>query len=164
MKSLLVIVAAVFFSSRVMSQQNFLAYSQMVLNKNEAGVSTAFSRTSGVEKDSLVLTYLGTVKDITGRRYKVLTSIWFWGISSRATSRIILFDMKNAYIGDFHLTMIDELPVRIVDDKLVFNCKKMLDAKTPLEFEINFSNGIPSTIFLYEDDKHGSEYEFARNL
>ena len=81
-----------------------------------------------------------------------------------ATSRIVLFDIHYNYLGDYHLTMIDELPIEIVEDKLVFNYTVNEVGTHPHQFTIDFTNGIPAKIFLFESLSSGSEYQFSKNL
>ena len=48
------------------------------------------------------LKYLGDVLTKKGMKLKILTSVYYWGKSHRATSRILIFNVKNQ-IGRAHV-------------------------------------------------------------
>jgi hypothetical protein len=79
-----------------------------------------FNNKSQHQYDSLVLIYLGQITTKNGRLLKFLTSRWFWGTSPGATSRIVVFNSKNQYLGNYYLTMTYDIPDKIERSFLIF--------------------------------------------
>ena len=135
---------------------------QTALKRGEIGKEISISE-KGKNHDSLVLVYLGEIETKKHRHLKVLTSRWYWGLAPRATSRIIIFNRKDQYLGDFYLTMTCDVPDRIEGAFLVFTSKKECDDTPGLVTKISFRNGIPKT-FLLDFGEGGNIYSFAQNL
>src|SRR5215213_4681854 len=72
---------------------------KVALEHDEVGKEISFSQTKGKNHDSLVLVYLGDIETKRGKKLKILTSRWYWALSPRATSRIIVFNQENQYLG-----------------------------------------------------------------
>lgn len=137
---------------------------QKVLTRNQIGKEFAFNKSKAGYYDSLVLVYLGNIKTKKGRVVKVITSRWYWGSGPRATSRIIIFNSKNQYLGDYYVTMTDDVPDRIEGTSLVFVNAKRGNCVPGLVTKVNFRNGIPREFFLKCDERYGDVYSFQQNL
>src|SRR5215210_4433701 len=121
---------------------------QFVLHKANIGKEYKFDKTKSKDQDSLLLVYLGKIVTQNGRVLKILTSRWYWGLAPRATSRIILFNGKNQYLGDYYLTTTYVVPDKIEASSLVFIKEKGSDCTRGLVTKINFKKGIPKQFFL----------------
>jgi len=106
------------------------------------------------------LRFLGLIHTIKGKNYKILTSIWIWGLSQRATSRILVYTDKNEYVGNYYLTTIDDAPNYIKNNKLVFiNKGNACDSK--LVTYVSFDNGLPKEFFRKCKGNYGDSYTFS---
>ena len=106
------------------------------------------------------LTYLGQVTTNRGQIFKIVNSIWFWGLSHRATSRILIFNRKNQYVGSYYLTTAYDLPSSLIDGKLIFkNTDKDCDKK--LTTIVNLKIGIPRRFFRKCNGTSGDIYSFS---
>lgn len=137
---------------------------RLVLEHDEIGKAISFDQTKEENYDSLVLVYIGDIKTKKGRHLKILTSRWYWGISKRGTSRIVVFNQKNQYLGDYYLTMTYEVPDKIEGTSLVFVNKKESDCAPNVVTKVSFLNGIPKSFFLKCKGQYGDIYSFAQNL
>src|SRR5690348_12821568 len=99
MKCILIILPVVFFHATSSAQVNPGHAFQTVLKKAKIGKEVIFNHSKRDDLDSLVLIYLGKIKTKDGRTLKILTSRWYWGFAPRATSRIVIFNDKNQYLG-----------------------------------------------------------------
>jgi hypothetical protein len=91
------ILALFLVSSIGYGQVNHKKAFQLALEYNEVGKEISFSQSKGENYDSLVLVYLGDIRTKKGQHLKILTSRWYWGISKRGTSRIIVFNQKKQF-------------------------------------------------------------------
>lgn len=105
------------------------------------------------------LTYLGNVKTKSGKTYKIMTSVWLWGLSRRATNRILVFNSLNQYIGEYSVTMISDLPKKFKNGILIFENKNN-DCDQNVSSKINLKNGIPKQFFRECKSGSGDIYEF----
>lgn len=153
-----------FSSSLSFAQVNHTKAFQLVLEGDDMGKEYSFSRKKGDSYDSLVLIYLGEVKTDKGRVLKILTSRWYWGLSPRATSRIIIFNQKNQYLGDYYLSMTYDIPDKIEDNFLVFVNNQESDCTPNLVTRVSFKRGIPKRFFLPCKNNMGDIYSFEQNL
>lgn len=109
------------------------------------------------------LTYLGLLHSKTGVSYKIINSIWVWEQAHRATTRILIFNESNKYIGNYPLTMVDDLPSFIKDNKLVFkNKRNSSDCDFKTITNIDFDNGIPHEFFRKCRGNTGDFYTFDK--
>ena len=105
------------------------------------------------------LRYLGQVKTKRGVNIKIVNSIWVWGLSHRATSRILIFNDKNQYIGNYYLSITYDLPTKLKNGRLIFmNTEPGCDNK--FVTILNLENGIPKQFFRKCKDKSGDLYTF----
>jgi hypothetical protein len=161
MKRILTISLIVFFRSAMSFAQDNAAHAfQTTLKRGEIGKEVIFNRSKDDYFDSLVLVYLGEIKTTNNKHLKILTSRWYWGSSPRATSRIIVFNEKNQYLGDYYLTMTYDVPDKIERTSLVFLRNKERTATQ----RISFKHGIPKQFFLKLKGELGDIYSFGQNL
>ncbi|WP_316793727.1 hypothetical protein [Pedobacter frigoris] len=128
-----------------------------VLRTNHVGKTYKFN----TEDNSVThLRFLGTIHTKEGKKYKILTSIWTWGLSKRATSRILVYTDQNKYIGNYYLTTIDDVPNYIKNNKLVFlNKGRACDPK--LVTYVSFDNGVPKEFFRKCKGNDGDFFTFS---
>ena len=107
------------------------------------------------------LKYLGELKSVNGSIYKIVTSVWIWGISNRATNRILIYNIDNKYIGNYKVSGCEDLPEKINNNKIVFTNAIHNDCDSKLNTLISFSKGIPKEIFLKCKGKMGTIYSFS---
>jgi hypothetical protein len=139
----------------------FTAYTT-VLQQAQAGKQYSFDKSKKNDLDSLVVVYLGQIVTTKGKVLKFLTSRWYWGTAPRATSRIVVFNEKNQYLGDYYLTMTYDVPDKLEDNYLVFISNKNSSSCPPgVVTRISFKNGIPKQFFV---KCNGDIYSFAQNL
>ncbi|WP_183578026.1 hypothetical protein HDF18_10195 [Mucilaginibacter sp. X5P1] len=128
-----------------------------VLHFNNIGKAYRFS----TEDSTLTyLRFLGSVHTVGGKSYKILTSIWIWGLSHRATSRILVYTSNNGYVGNYYLTTTGDVPDYIKNNKLVF-LNKGHDCDARLITYLDFDNGIPKQFFRKCKDSSGDIYAFS---
>jgi hypothetical protein len=167
---ILLLVQLLLFSQLVNGQVNHDKARQIVLSRNKIGKEFSFVQSKNVlvsnnllyDFDSLVLVYLGTIKTKDRRILKIVTSRWFWNTSPRATSRIIVFNSKNQYLGDYYLTMTYDVPDKIEGTFLIFiNKKAYTQCVYNLVTKVNFKKGIPKHFFLKCTKTMGEIYSFG---
>ncbi|WPU94004.1 hypothetical protein SNE25_00500 [Mucilaginibacter sabulilitoris] len=116
------------------------------------------------DKTITYLTYLGKVETRKGGTYKVMTSIWIWGLSHRATSRVLIFNKYNHFVGEYYVGMTYDLPSKLKNNKLLFfNIDKEGSGCDPkLITYIDLSNGLPKEIFIKCKGNSGDIYTFSK--
>lgn len=130
-----------------------------VLKKNVIGKEFTFGKWNQKGKTETKLTYLGSVKTKKGKIYKIINSTWIWGISARATNRILIYNNQNQYLGNYYITTSNDLPTELKNGYLIFkNSSKNCDEK--IVTKVNFRNGIPSTFFRKCNNEFGDFYNF----
>jgi hypothetical protein len=164
MRCIIFISALLFLVNTCYGQIDHKKAYQLVLKRGEVGKTISFDQTKGENYDSLVLKYLGDIKTKKGQHLKILTSRWYWGISKRGTSRIVVFNQKNQYLGDYYLSMTYEVPDKIEGTSLVFINKKESDCTPNVVTKVSFQNGIPRRFFLKCKGQYGDIYSFDQNL
>ena len=145
----------------VFSQTNPDTDRQAVLNHNKIGKEYVFDRSKKNEFNRTELTYLGQIRAKNGRVFKILISSWYWGIAPRATSRIVVYNDRNQYIGNYYVAAPDDLPSKIENNSLVFYNKNKKDCDSSLVQRISFYNGLPKEFFLECKNKTGDIYSFG---
>ena len=148
-----------------LGQVNHKKAYQLILQKDQVGKKYTFDKSQPKDYDRLELVYLGRIKTSRGRVLKIVTSRWYWGLAPRATSRIVVFNQDNQYLGDYYLTMTYEVPQKIEGSSLAFKIVTDTSRHLALITKISFKNGIPEKFFLpSEADGSGHIYVFAPNL
>lgn len=131
----------------------------LVLRKNIIGKEFTFGKWNEKCGNKTNLTYLGSVKTKKGKVYKIMNSVWIWGMSGRATNRILIYNEKNQYLGNYYLTTSSDLPTKLKYGYLIFtNTDKDCDAK--IVTRINFMNGIPRSFYRKCNSEYGDIYSF----
>jgi hypothetical protein len=145
----------------VKGQVNENELRQQVLKKDLIDSLFVFGKWTESGQTETHLKYLGTVSAADGRVFKIMNSVWFWGLSHHATSRILIFNDKNQYLGNYKLGVIYDLPDKLENGELVFtnldneNCDKELIAK------VNLAKGLPKEFFIKCKGKFGDIYIFS---
>lgn len=153
----LTLTFAIFSTSGQVADQNIRL---QVLQKGIIDSTFIFGKWTEGGNTETHLTYLGQVTTNHGQTFKIVNSIWIWGLSQRATSRILIFNGKNHYVGNYYLTIAYDLPSNLVDGKLIFkNTGKDCDNK--LTTIVNLKNGIPRQFFRKCRGTSGDIYSFS---
>jgi hypothetical protein len=161
----------IFYTLLVVAITRSLSYGQgydqqirlEVLRHND--VNKEYKYTNKKDQTTTLLKYLGQVKTTSGASYKILTSVWLWGQSHRATSRILIYDSFNRYIGQYHVDMIYDLSNAVKGTQLVFLNSDNLGSGCDLHAVtyIDLSNGLPKQIFIKCKGDAGDVYSFERD-
>lgn len=134
---------------------------QTVLRDDKIGKLYVFDYSKKNYYDKTEIIYLGKLKTKDGRIFKILISRWYWGISPRATSRIVLFNNRNQYVGNYYVGMTYELPTKIENNALIFKNNDGGGCDSKIVKRISFSNGLPQEFFLECKNKMGNIYNFG---
>ncbi len=103
-----------------------------------------WDKSEGTETQQKNLGEIKSKKEV----FKIMTSIYFWGLSRRATNRILVFSQKNQYLGNYHLTMISDLPEKVEKNELVFLHFDDEDCNPQIASKLSFENRIPNEFFI----------------
>lgn len=133
---------------------------QVVLRRDKVGKVYVFDRSKKDDYDLTELTYLGKLKTRDGRFFKILISRWYWGLSPRATSRIVVFNDNNQYLGNYYVGMTYDLPDKIENNSLVFYNKYRPDCDPKIVTRVSFRYGLVNQFFLECKNKMGDIYSF----
>ncbi|MES2267161.1 MAG: hypothetical protein V4520_10390 [Bacteroidota bacterium] len=131
-----------------------------VLKKGIIGHNFIFGKWNKVGETETHLKYLGEVNTTKGKTYKLMTSAWYWGLSHRATSRILVYTNRNKYIGEYFVGSIYDLPDKLIDGKLLFKNYDNPDCDKSIITIIDLIQGIPKQIFLKCKGEYGDLYSF----
>jgi hypothetical protein len=134
---------------------------QLVLKNSVVDSLYVFGKWTSDGTDETNLRYLGIVVTANGQNLKIMNSCWFWGLSHRATSRILIFNDKNLYLGNYYLNTTFDLPDRLQNGKLIFKNIDKCDCEKNLTTEVDFSQGIPKNIFIKCKGDEGDLYIFS---
>lgn len=142
----------------VKSQTNHEEISEKLLEKNikDSLIIVGKWNTSGGSETQMK--YLGDVKTTDGKTYKIVNWVWYWGISHRSTTKVLVYNEKNQFVGNYQLNLPVDLPVQLNDSVLVFNNKNKKECDTKLITVIDLKKGLPSDFFVACKDKEGSSY------
>jgi hypothetical protein len=115
----------------------------------------------GKDYDRLELKYLGKFTTHRGTTYKIMTSLWIWGLGQRGTSRIIVYNNLNQYVGNYYMSQPYNLPIKMVNGILYFDYSAdYCDCDKKLHPHISFKKGLPTEFFLPCNGKWGDVYSF----
>ena len=129
----------------------------LVLCRAKTGKEYVFKHSN---ETTTYLKYLGAIKTKKGISFKVLNSVWIWGLSHRATNRLLIYNNCNQYIGQYAVTIISDLPDFIKNDQLIFiNSEDNCDPK--LITRVDLSRGLPKHFFLKCKGNTGDIYTFS---
>jgi hypothetical protein len=141
-------------------QISYQEMQQQVLDKNFVDSLFVFGKWTERGSDETQLKYLGKLTTADGQVLKIMNSCWIWRLSHRATSRILIFDDKNQYVGNYYLYK-DDLPDRIENGKMIFTNKDKEDCEKDLITKIDFSQGIPKELFIKCKGDESELYVFS---
>jgi len=133
-----------------------------VLQKGIADSLFTFGKWTKDGQSETHLKYLGKITTTSGRTYKIVNSTWFWGPSRRATSRVLVFNAKNHYIGNYYMTMADDLPTRLDNGNLISR-NTSCDCDKKLITIIDLKSGLPKQFFRKCEGESGDIYIFNSN-
>ena len=141
------------------SQVNDTNIRLVTLHKNLVGKEFVFGKWNEKGGTETHLTYLGKIKTKNGKIYKIMNSTWIWGLSGRATSRILIFNGKNQYLGNYYVSTDCDLPTKFINGILIFEnlcpeCDKYVTSK------VSFQNKLPEKFFRECKNKYGNIYNF----
>lgn len=117
-----------------------------------------WDKEKGVESD---LKYLGQVQTKNGHTLKIMTSVFLWGHSHRATNKILIFNEKNQYLGAFDVNTTFDLPVNLENGFLIFKNTGKDECDNTITTKIDLKKGIPKQIFLKCEGENGDLYDFS---
>ena len=149
MRSMRAIALGVFAGLTVIiaAQVNDAAIRQQVLANGTQDSLFVFGHWTKEGGTETRLALLGEVTTLKGRRFKVLNSTWIWGYSKRATNRILIFSGRDEYLGNYYVSMIDDLPNRIESGHLVF-INKLDDHCHVAKELVDLERGLPRRFFV----------------
>ena len=157
--TLFLLFTLMFFVFSAVEQVKDRNIRQQVLEKGIIDCVFVFGKWTERSQTETQLKYLGKVTTKTGQTFKIMNSIWLWGLSERATSRILIFNLKNQYVGNYYLSGTDQLPTSLRNGKLIFtNLSDDCDKKVITT--INLNNGLPKQFFRKCKDKFGDIFSF----
>jgi len=142
-------------------QVNDASIRQYVLQKAIVDSTFIFGKWTENGGTETHLKYLGQLTTVHGQTFKILNSTNFWGLSHRATSRILVFNDQNKYVGNYHVTMITDLPTKLENGKFIFK-NIAEDCDKNLSTEIDLKKGLPKQFFRKCKSKYGDIYSFEK--
>ena len=146
MKNLLIISVLLLLGLNGFGQTNDNEIRQQVLNADVIDSMFVFGKwTEDGNGEETHLKYLGQFTTTDGRTFKIMTSSWYWGLSKRATSRILIYNGKNQYVGNYYVDVIDDLPYKLEESELKFHRKHCSEVRT---FHADFKNGLSVSFFV----------------
>lgn len=144
---------------RTNGQVNDQAIRQKVLQKARIDSIFIFGKWTEKGGTETHLKYLGQVTTKHGQTFKIVNSMWFWGLSHRATSRILIFTADNTYVGNYYVTVTSDLPTKMTNGNLIFkNTDNDCDPKKVTV--VNLKNGLPKQFFRKCNGEYGDIYSF----
>jgi hypothetical protein len=157
---LFAIALCMIFTFAAFAQKNPGKDWETVLGRNKVGKKYVFNRSKKGHYNQTELTYLGKIKTNDGRTFKVLTSTVFFGNSPAATNKIVVFNNKNQYVGNYSFGADFNLPHKIENNVLVFDQKNAGKVSDPSGVSrISFEEGLPKQMLV--GNKKGELYTFS---
>ena len=146
MKSIINLAILVLISTSCIGQVNDRAKRLKVLEEAIIGKKYVFGKWNVEGGEETHLVYLGEIKS-GERKLKVLTSIWYWGLSKRATNRVLIYNSDNQYLGQYILGNTCEIPKRLENGHLVFSHDECSECDKSNELKLNLNNILPKKFF-----------------
>lgn len=134
-------------------------YRKIVLQKAIIDSTLIFGKWTAEGGLETRLTYLGKVTTQKGQTFKIVNSIFIWGLSQRATSRILVFNNADQYLGNYYLTTTSDLPSQMKNGRLLFKNTDSACDKKVITF-INLRKGLPQQFFRKCTETVGDFYSF----
>ena len=158
---LIILISIVSFTIKAMGQVNDNFIRQQVLKENIVDSLFVFGKWTIIGGTETHLKYLGQVMTSDGRIFKIMDSCWFWGLSHRATSRILIFNGKNQYVGNYCLGMTNDLPDKLDNGILIFTNSDNEGCDKSVVTQVDLTKGLPKDFFLKCDEVNGDIYSFS---
>jgi hypothetical protein len=131
------------------------------LTKNKIDSSYLFNESSKADgHNETILKYLGSVKTIDGRFFKILTYEFIWGPNYHTSASIYIFNDSNQYVGQYHLGDALDLPIQLKNDSLIFANDDNNGCDKNLVTIISLKKGLPKNIFIKCKGVYGDLYSF----
>lgn len=157
LKTFLIFIA-IAISNVSYSQVNDDEMRLITLHRNKVGKTFVYGKWNDKGGMETHLTYLG--KAVTKKGiYKIMNSTWLWGLSKRATNRILIFNDLNQYIGEYNVTIMADLPKKFKNGVLIFENKNN-DCNPKVSSKINLKNGIPKEFLRECKNGYGDIFQF----
>ena len=135
---------------------------QQVLTKEKLDSPYSFKKSTKVDGHSeIILKYLGIIKTIDGRLFKVLTYEFIWGPNFHTSASIYIFNNKNQYVGQYYLGGAVDLPIQLKNDSLMFTNDDNDSCDKNLSTVISLRKGLPKKIFIKCKGVYGDLYSFS---
>jgi hypothetical protein len=162
-KRLILSVFIIFNCFSVVAQINDNKIRLSVLKKGITNHTFIFGKWTKEGNTETHLKYLGSVTTVKGKTYKIMTSVWYWGLSHRATSNILVFNKDNVYVGNYSLTMTYDIPDKLTNGKLIFKNDDNPDCDKSVVTVIDLIQEIPKQFFLKCKGDYGDLYSFSHD-
>lgn len=107
--------------------------------------------------------YLGIVKTLQGKQYKILTSFFVFRTGNdncHGSSSIDIYNIKNKFIGQYSVGMPDDLPDELNNNRLIYLTNSK-DCNLRKERSIDLSQGLPKSFFIKCSNDGGDIYSFS---
>ena len=150
-----------FLSLNLFGQVNNDSIRQIVLNNSVTDSLYIFGKWNNTGGTEIQLRYLGEIKGVNGN-FKIMTSCWLWGLSKRATNRILIFSEDKRYLGNYYITTKSDLPEKIENNQLVFSYSEGSDCDKKVMTKLSFGNGIPKQLLVECKNGYGNIYSFEK--
>ena len=128
----------ILFVFSAFGQDNDTNMRQQVLDKGIIDSVFVFGKWTKESQTETQLKYLGKVTTKAGQTFKIMNSIWLWGLSESNT---------------------DQLPTILRNGKLIFT-NQSEDCDKKVITTINLNNGLPKQFFRKCKDKFGDIFSF----
>lgn len=145
-------------ANNVKSQTNHEEIGEKLLEKNIKDTLLVIGKWNTSGGSETQMKYLGDVKTTDGKTLKIVNWVWYWGISHRSTTKLLVYNEKNQYLGNYQFNLPVDLPVQLNDSALVFNNKNKKECDTRLITIIDLKKGLPNDFFVTCKDKEGNFY------
>jgi hypothetical protein len=159
--ALIFFLSLTFTSTYVSGQVNDQSIRKEVLQKAVIDSNFIFGKWTEKGGTETHLKYLGRFTTKHGHTFKILNSMWFWGLSHRATSRILVFNKDDDYVGNYYVTVTSDLPTKMENGKLIFK-NFDADCDNKLNTIIDLKRGLPQQFFRKCKEKEGDIYIFEK--
>ena len=103
------------------------------------------------------LKYLGIISS-PNNQYKIMTYSWLWGLSKRATNKILVYDLENRFLGGYAVNVLCELPLAIEGNTLIISHQNCGNCANTIK--VPFKYGLPKKIEATCACGAGDEYFF----
>ncbi|HEU5168529.1 MAG TPA: hypothetical protein VFU29_23450 [Chitinophagaceae bacterium] len=159
LSSTLLIIALTLVTIYSSGQENDEKILKQVLEKGLVDSEFVFGKWTEHGGTETHLKYLGHITNKKGKVFKIVTSSWIWGLSHRATSRILIFNNRDQYIGEYYVITVYDLPTKLQNGNLIFkNTDDDCDKK--LFTVVSLNRGLPKKFFRKCKGKFGDVYSF----